>query len=229
MHGGYTEQRTLIRGQHQVVFNRQGGILGRPHTGGHPGPDAEGVEVDHLAWRRDWRGEIEIRDLGTDEGTWIDGVRISLDWVRVKRGSMIRLGQSDPWVMTDGRRAQVAEPDDLLIASFYGGTDPVMIINVDGTPVYRIHGRRAQLLNLLHEHSEKHIGGWLAYETVAEKLFGTRDTSDIAALVNETRMRVAAVGLPHLINQRDDHGVLRFDAPERLVVAPAGFTIHAMA
>jgi len=229
MYGGHSERRVLIRGPHIVAFHRDGGVLGRPFQGGNPGPDAQGVEVDHLQWRRDWRGRIQVRDLGTDLGTHVNGVRLGLDWHTVVRGSLVQLGRSAPWVMTDGRREIVAGDDDLVILSFFPGEKTTLVASVNGAPVYRLTGKRAQLLQLLSEYDQDHLGGWLSYRSVARRVLGTDDPCRVGALVNETRMRLAGVGLPHLVGQLDGLGLLRFDAPENVAVASAGFALAAVA
>ena len=102
-------------GEHSHPLNRQWPLF--------PGGRLEDASISrcrHAEIRRLRGSSVEIRDVGSSNGTWVNGERITSCWRRLADGDVLRVG--DTILMTRASRAEVVDVD---IPELLGTSEPM--------------------------------------------------------------------------------------------------------
>ncbi len=178
------------------------------------------VSQRHLRWRRVAEEAVLIDDLGSKNGTWVGGVRLSDEPRRLGLGGRVNIAMEGDWVLSSTwQRAQTQRKlagIPLLRFHEFSNAEVRAAILVGNAELLVLKGNRAKLLYLLavkaaadRAHGlEPESIGWVKRDALFREMWA-RDDYDyrlLGRVLNETRSRLAEEGLEDVIEARDAPG-----------------------
>ena len=132
------------------------------------------VSAVHASWRRVAADAIQVRDLGSANGTFVDGVRIGREWVRLGLGGTLDLGTGAPMTLVGPSEQPSTASASALRMSFQGAGERVRVQVFRGpVRVALVEGRTAVLLReLARRRLEDRAGeGWVRKASLRRALY----------------------------------------------------------
>lgn len=189
------------------------------------------VSRRHAAWRRVEDDSVEIVDLGSANGTFVDGQRLGSDPVIVRAGQQLDFGAAGALVLASLGAIRTTQRSSERRLEFVVESDGSVALELraDGASATQVVGLRAELLFLLARQAERDAAtatserGWMERGAVVRRLYG-RDPAGanrFSKLLHDTRELFVQVGLPtDLIETRA--GQLRMRMPDGGLGFPRG-------
>lgn len=218
-------QHLVLRCENLVkLLSGDGGVFGRPFGG--PGADPGLVPIDdprisrrHAEWRRTARG-IDVRDLRSRNGTFVEAGRVVERWVPLRVGQWLRFADGEPWTLLDrlpsteirgggttldiksplpqGPWISVLRSDDNLIT---------VTISDRGKAVY-LGRRQAELIYFLAAEwygnsGDETLDPWVLRAQLVVTIYGDLNSTAFNKLLLDTRRRMEKLGFVDAIHAHD--------------------------
>ncbi len=199
-------------------------MFGRPFgkDGDEPGLvpiDDPRISRRHAEWRRSPAG-IDVRDLGSRNGTFVEAGRVIERWVPLAVGQWLRFADGEPWTLLDripateikgggttldikapvqkGPWISVLRSDDNLIT---------VTISADSKAVY-LGSRQAELIYFLAAEwfgagDDETLDPWVLRAQLVVSIYGDLNSTAFNKLLLDTRRRMEALGFPDCIHAHD--------------------------
>lgn len=188
------------------------GVVGRDPASADLVVSSDQVSRRHAAWRRRGDSGIEVADLDSANGTFVDGARIGGSWVPVAVGQEVDFGRAGAFRLRIERLESRTAPSAPVAMVLRPGAegDYTLAVRAGDQELGHLPGMRATLLFLLAEAWRREEGeseadrGWLPREALMRRLYGARSDAQnrFNKLVHDTRGWASERDLPDPIDTR---------------------------
>jgi hypothetical protein len=218
-------QHLVLRCENLVkLLSGEGGLFGRPFgkAGDEPGLiaiDDPRISRRHAEWRRAPDG-IDVRDLGSRNGTFVEAGRVAERWVPLRIGQWLRFADGEPWTLLDRlpsveQRAggttldlQAPNPKGPWFSVLRSEDNLITVtITHEGKAVY-LGSRQAELLYFLAaewfgKDGDATLDPWVLRAQLVITIYGELNATAFNKLLLDTRRRLEALGFPDPIHAHD--------------------------
>jgi hypothetical protein len=215
----------VLRSENLVkLLSGDGGVFGRPFGKGGGDPTLVGIDDPrisrrHAEWRRTSKG-VDIRDLGSRNGTFVEAGRVVDNWVPLHVGQWMKFADGEPWTLLDKLpsteikgggttldiKAQV--PDGPWISILRSDDNLITVtVSIEGRAVY-LGRRQAELLYFLAAEwfgntGDETLDPWVLRAQLVIGIYGELNSTAFNKLLLDTRRRMEKLGFADAIHAHD--------------------------
>lgn len=206
------------------LLSGDAGVFGRPFGG--PGGDPSLVPIDdprisrrHAEWRRTDLG-IDVRDLGSRNGTFVEAGKVVDQWVALEVGQWLRFADGEPWTLLDKLPATEVKGGGTTLdikapkqtgpwISILRSDDNLITVTVSdkGKATY-LGSRQAELVYYLAAEwfgnsGDETLDPWVLRAQLVVAIYGDLNSTAFNKLLLDTRRRMERLGFPDAIHAHD--------------------------
>lgn len=188
-----------------IPLNGESGVVGRAPETADVVVDSMLVSRRHATWRRVSDDAIEVQDLGSANGTFLEGERLDQTPVTVRIGQRIDFGSAGALMLSDQptqSTTHVSGARGLACLVHEDGSVEVEV-RVESRALALFGGKRAELLFVLARQLERDVDleagqrGWMERVAIVRRLYGRSDAGSnrFYKLLHDTRAALERQGL----------------------------------
>lgn len=213
----------LVKDRVALLLASDAGVLGRAPEPAVVTWAHDDVSWHHLGWRRVGPEALEVWDLGSSNGTLLEGRPLAPHHrVTLRLGARIDIAGLGPWTLTTQRERHATYTRGTPVAHIreFSNLTAEVRVRVGDDEVLVLRQRQAELIALLHEHLvldradplkaglEPDSLGWVRRELILEVMYGGGRSEAVKfnKVLSRLKHALEAAELPDLLDRRNAPG-----------------------